>query len=226
MNRSADPDSGLVVRDLTFGFGDDPLLDAFSVNVPPGDVHCVLGPSGSGKTTLLRLIAGLERPTGGLVLIDGQPMVRGGVHVPPERRAVGLVFQDFALFPNRTVRGNVLFGIRTSGRAERAARCDELLHRLGVEALADRMPSTLSGGEQQRVAIARALARRPRVMLLDEPFSSLDVETRTTVRAETMSVLRDSDVATLMVTHDPSEAELVADDVIRFKPSQTTTKIL
>ena len=206
--------SMLEIVDLEFGYGRQPsVIERCRLSVARGEVHCVLGSSGGGKTTLLRLIAGLERSRSGTITIDGQVVEGAGVHQPPERRPVGIVFQDFALFPNRTVQGNVMFGMRGIPRRERASRAEEHLDRVGMLAFASRMPHTLSGGQQQRVAIARAMARRPRVMLLDESFSSLDTETRSEIRAETMKLLREAQMATVMVTHDPAEAEKVGDRV-------------
>ena len=209
-----EPSPVLEIVDLEFGYGAGPsVIDGCRLSVVGGEIHCVLGCSGGGKTTLLRLIAGLERAGRGTISIDGETMDGPGVHLPPERRPVGMVFQDFALFPNRTVRGNVMFGMGGVRRRERRSRADEQLDRVGILDLAARMPHTLSGGQQQRVAIARSMARRPRVMLLDESFSSLDVETRQEVRGGIASVLKDAGVATIMVTHDPSEAEAVGDRV-------------
>ena len=209
-----DPPAVLEIMDLEFGYGRQPsVIESCRLSVASGEVHCVLGCSGGGKTTLLRLIAGLERSRSGTITIDGDVIEGPGVHQPPERRPVGIVFQDFALFPNRSVQGNVMFGMRGIPRRERASRADEHLDRVGMLEFASRMPHTLSGGQQQRVAIARAMARRPRVMLLDESFSSLDTETRTEIRAETMTLLREAKVATVMVTHDPAEAESVGDRV-------------
>ena len=209
-----DPPSVLEIKDLEFAYaGGAPVIEGCHLTVGTGEVHCLLGCSGGGKTTLLRLIAGLERSSGGTIHV-GDSLIEGpGVHEPPERRSVGMVFQDFALFPNRSVRENVLFGIRGVARRDRASRAEEHLDRVGMLEYASRMPHTLSGGQQQRVAIARALVRRPRVMLLDESFSSLDTETRIEVRAETVKLLRDAEVATVMVTHDPAEAEAVGDKV-------------
>ena len=191
------------------------VVDGVDLELRAGRVHCLLGDSGSGKTTLLRLIAGLERPRGGRVEIAGQTVADAGSRarpVPPERRPVGVVFQDYALFPHLSARRNVAFGA-AGRRRERLAAADALLDRVGMSGFGDAMPHALSGGQQQRVALARALARGPRVMLLDEPFSGLDQELRDRVRATTLRVLRDSGVATLMVTHDPREALACADAV-------------
>ena len=205
-----DPPRVLEVVDLEFGYGTGaPVIRGCRLEAHRGEVHCVLGCSGGGKTTLLRLIAGLERARAGRIVVDGTEVEGPGVHVPPERRPVGMVFQDYALFPNRSVLRNVSFGLRDRPRRERREQAERHLEHVGMIDFADRMPHTLSGGQQQRVAIARALARRPRVMLLDEPFSSLDHETREEVRDQTIEILREADVATVMVTHDPGEAEKI-----------------
>ncbi len=209
-----DPPSVLEITDLEFRYaGGPPVIEGCHLTVRSGEVHCLLGCSGGGKTTLLRLIAGLEQAKSGTIHVADFLVEGPGVHQPPERRSVGMVFQDFALFPNRSVRENVLFGIRGVARKDRVTRAEEHLDRVGMLEYASRMPHTLSGGQQQRVAIARALVRRPRVMLLDESFSSLDTATRIEVRAETVRLLREAEVATVMVTHDPVEADAVGDRV-------------
>ena len=200
----------LAVRDVSHAYDGVAVLRAVSLDVSPGEVHCLLGPSGSGKSTLLRLIAGLERLQSGGLHLDGREVSTPSVHVAPERRAVGFVFQDFALFPHLDVRSNVVFGMPRGPAAERRRAADSLLERVGMADFASAMPHTLSGGQQQRVALVRALARRPAVMLLDEPFSGLDARLREDVRATTLEVLRASGVATLMVTHDAQEALAVS----------------
>lgn len=205
------------VRALSFAYGSGPLvIDDLDLKLFAGRVHCLLGDSGCGKSTLLRLIAGLEKPTRGTVLIEGQPVSsadRKARHRKPERRAVGFVFQDYALFPHLSVLRNVMFGMRAKPRAQRKAAARDLLDRVGLADFANTMPHTLSGGQQQRVALARALGRDPKLMLLDEPFTSLDTMLRDELREVTLRVLRDTHVATLMVTHDPAEALLVADTI-------------
>ena len=217
---------GLKIEGLSFSFRRrEPVLHALDLVVPRGQVHGVLGTSGSGKTSLLRLIAGLERPTGGTITIEDDVVESSDRHVPPERRGVGMVFQDFALFPNKTVRQNVGYGLPRGPRRDRRRLVEDLLARVGVPELAGRLPHTLSGGQQQRVAIARALARQPRVML-DEPFSSLDSATREDTRAETMAVLRASAVTTVIVTHDPEEANALADQVTRLDSPEDPSTIV
>lgn len=201
--------AGLVVDDVTHFYGSFCAVRDAHLHIAPGQVHCLLGPSGSGKSTLLRLVAGLETLQQGRIVIGDAEVAVPGRSTPPERRSVGFVFQDYALFPHLNVLRNVLFGMpKGSGRQERARH---LLRQVGMEEYAAAMPHTLSGGQQQRVALARALARDPGIMLLDEPFSGLDTRLRQTVRDTTLEVLRAADVATLMVTHDPSEALLTGD---------------
>ncbi|MCR9215831.1 MAG: ABC transporter ATP-binding protein [bacterium] len=207
-------DLALAVSGLRFAYpGHDPVFDGFNLKVRCCSVHCLLGPSGCGKSTLLRLISGLERPAAGVIRFRDRAVFDAGTNIPPERRRVGLVFQDLALFPNMSVRRNVTFGMRSTPRSQRRDAADELLCRVGLADYASRMPHTLSGGQQQRVAIARALASRPDVMLLDEPFSSLDTGLRKDLREELLSLLRLSGVGTLMVTHDDREACEVGDEI-------------
>ncbi|MEM1205949.1 MAG: ABC transporter ATP-binding protein [Acidobacteriota bacterium] len=205
--------SGLRIAEVSHTFGDFVAARGVGLEVPPGEVHCLLGPSGSGKSTLLRLVAGLELLQEGRIEIGGAVVAGPRIHVRPEERAVGFVFQDYALFPHLDVRRNVTFGMDGTGRKDHKAAADTLLRRVGMTDYADAMPHTLSGGQQQRVALARALARRPAVMLLDEPFSGLDARLRADVRRATLDVLRAAGVATLMVTHDPAEAMLAGDAV-------------
>lgn len=207
----------VTVEGLGFAYGRGPdVLHDINLTLLPGRVHCLLGDSGCGKSTLLRLLAGLETPTRGSITLGGQTVSsadRPGKQVRPEHRAVGYVFQDYALFPHLSVLANVTFGMDRRPRARRRDAAIELLDRVGLADYAKAMPHTLSGGQQQRVALARALARDPKLMLLDEPFTGLDTVLRDDLRGVTLKVLRDADVATLMVTHDPAEALLVADVV-------------
>ncbi len=192
-------------------FGDVVALDDVSLELEPGSMLALLGPSGCGKTTALRLISGFEQPDRGTVEVDGRRVASPTSMVPPERRRVGMVFQDLALFPHLSVRRNVAYGIRKD--PDHAVRTDELLEMVGMAADAERMPHELSGGMQQRVALARALAPRPDVLLLDEPFSSLDQAMRTQLRAEVRQILREARQSSIFVTHDQSEALTIADRV-------------
>jgi iron(III) transport system ATP-binding protein len=206
----------LQVERLTLRYGRLIALEDVSIDVRPGEVLCLLGPSGSGKSSLLRVIAGLERPSGGRVLIDGREVAGPRAFVEPERRAIGMVFQDFALFPHLTVAANVGFGLRGLPRDEAARRTAAMLARVDLSRYADSYPHLLSGGERQRVALARALAPEPRILLMDEPFSSLDGRLRDRVRRETMDLLRETHTTTLVVTHDPDEAMRIADRIALF----------
>lgn len=195
---------------------DEPgAVDDVSLDVAANEVVCLLGPSGCGKTTLLRIAAGLERLQAGQVCVLGRTVADpvAGVWVPPERRQVGLVFQDSALFPHLCVRDNVTFGLDRLRPAERVQRANALLEQLHIAHYADAYPHQLSGGQQQRVALARALAPSPCLMLLDEPFASLDAGLRAQVRDDILHVLKSSGAATILVTHDPEEALFMADRI-------------
>jgi len=205
--------SSLAFEGVSHAYGAQPVVDDISVRVDAGKVLCLLGPSGSGKTTLLRIAAGIEEPQSGTVHIDGRLVSGPGVHVPPEVRGVGLVFQDHALFPHLTVLDNVRFGLRGVERRAATAEAMRLLERVGMQAHARAYPHHLSGGEQQRVALARALAPRPGILLMDEPFSGLDARLRDSIRDETVSLLRDTRSTAVIVTHDPEEALRVGDSI-------------
>ena len=194
-------------------YGGFQALKGFSLDIAPGEVVCLLGPSGSGKTTLLRIASGIEKPTGGRVLINGQEVAGPNRFVPPERRNVGLMFQDFALFPHLSIRDNVAFGLKSLGREVAAREALAALARVGLERYAEAYPHTLSGGEQQRVALARALLPRPAVMLMDEPFSGLDVQLRERLQEETLALLRETRATSLIVTHAPAEAIRMGDRI-------------
>ena len=194
-------------------FGPVRAVDGLDLEVAPGQVLVLLGPSGCGKTTTLRLIAGFEAPDAGSVEVGGRPVCGPGVWVPPEQRRVGMVFQDYALFPHLTVAQNVAFGLQRRERRQREARVREVLELVRLAPLAGRYPHELSGGEQQRVALARALAPRPVVVLLDEPFSNLDPELRARVRGEVRAILKDSGATAVFVTHDRQEALAMGDRV-------------
>ena len=199
------------VRDITHRYDTDDVLRGVSLSIAAGESLALLGPSGCGKTTLLRVLAGLERPSSGSVSVADVTMVDDQVWVPPERRHVGMIFQDWALFPHLSVAANVGYGLP---RAERSGpSVDDALGLVGLAGLGDRMPATLSGGQQQRVALARALAPRPGVLLLDEPFSNLDTTLRVEVRGEVHRLLVDLGITAVFVTHDQEEAFVVGDRV-------------
>jgi iron(III) transport system ATP-binding protein len=203
--------TGLTVDNLYKSYPGTPVLHGIDLTVKTGMLTAILGPSGSGKTTLLRVITGFEQADRGTVTIDGTVMDDGRRRVRPEHRHIGLVPQDGALFPHLTVRANVAFPL--SRRDRRGSRPDEMLELVGLSALAARYPHQLSGGQQQRVALARALASQPSLILLDEPFSSLDAGLRATVRNDVLSVLRATGTTTVLVTHDQDEALSAADHV-------------
>ncbi len=208
----------VTVTGLSKSFGSVRVLRDIDLHVPSGTITAILGPSGCGKTTLLRLIAGFERPDAGAILLDGHAIAERGHSVPPERRHIGYVAQEGALFPHLDVAGNISFGLSRFGlpRAARrqGSRVEELLEMVGLQAsYARRYPHELSGGQQQRVALARALAPRPRIVLLDEPFSSLDAGLRDGTRRAVMQALAAVDATAILVTHDQSEALSVASQV-------------
>ncbi len=196
------------------------IVDDISLTASAGEIICLLGPSGCGKSTSLRLIAGLELPCAGEMSIDGHIMWSQTVNIPPERRGVGYLFQEYALFPHLSVRENIAFGVSNLPRAEQVARVTSLLEQVGLSHLADSQTQILSGGEQQRVALARALAPAPKLMLLDEPFSSLDPQLRDDIRDMTARVLRQSKTATVLVTHDADDALALADRLIVMMAGQ------
>ena len=200
----------------SFPNGTETLRDV-SVAAEPGEVLCLLGPSGSGKTTLLRIAAGIEPQTTGRVLLNDREVAGPDVFLPPEKRSIGLVFQDFALFPHMTILENVRFGLTALSRAEATREAMISLARVGLEHYAQSYPHVLSGGEQQRVALARAIAPRPAVLLMDEPFSGLDSRLKDSVRAETLDVLRRSRATAVVVTHDAEEAMRMADRIALLK---------
>jgi iron(III) transport system ATP-binding protein len=199
------------LRGVSKSFGLTRAVREVSLEVAPGELVAVLGPSGCGKTTLLRLIAGFEEPDGGTVVVGDATVAGPGCWVPPEKRRTGMVFQDYALFPHLTVERNVAFGLERRGREERAALGRRTLELVGLQHKARSYPHELSGGERQRVALARALAPEPEVVLLDEPFSSLDATLRAGLRREVELILREAEASALLVTHDQEEALSLAD---------------
>ncbi|MEL1263827.1 ABC transporter ATP-binding protein [Pseudoxanthomonas putridarboris] len=189
------------------------VVDGLSLSLPAGEIGCLLGASGCGKTTVLRAIAGFEPLRAGRIVLDGAVLVDTAVAMPPERRRVGMMFQDYALFPHLDVAANVAFGLRRLPRAERDARVREMLELVGLAGSAWAYPHELSGGQQQRVALARALAPRPALLLLDEPFSNLDIHTRERLAEELRVLLKSTGTTVLLVTHDQTEAFAMADRI-------------
>jgi iron(III) transport system ATP-binding protein len=198
-----------VIRD----YDQTQALAGVDLDIAPAEIVCLLGPSGCGKTTLLRVAAGIEKPTGGRVLINGLEVAGPSRFVAPEDRGVGLMFQDFALFPHLTILGNVAFGLKSLPKAEARREALAALKRVGLANLADEYPHILSGGQQQRVALARAIVPRPAVMLMDEPFSGLDVQLRESMQEETLSLLRETRATSVIVTHNPEEAMRIGDRI-------------
>ncbi len=203
----------LEVIGLTHRYGDKPVLDGVSFALAEGEIGCLLGPSGCGKTTVLRLIAGFDAPSTGEILLAGRTVSRPGEVLPPERRAIGMVFQDYALFPHLTISQNIAFGLGALDRNARQQRVREMLETVGLAGRDKAYPHELSGGQQQRVALARALAPHPRLLLLDEPFSNLDVDLREKLALEVRDILKREGITALMVTHDQHESFAMADVV-------------
>ncbi|WP_231992069.1 ABC transporter ATP-binding protein [Mycobacterium sp. ACS4331] len=209
----AETPAEVTLTGISRAFGALRVLDGVDLRVPPGTMTAVLGPSGCGKTTLLRIVAGFETPDAGTVRIAGDVVAGPRVAVPAHRRRVGLMPQEGALFPHRTVAGNITFGLRAAHRRDAAATVARWLDVVGLAGLADARPGQLSGGQQQRVALARALAAGPRVLLLDEPFAALDAGLRVRVREDITAILRESETTAILVTHDQDEALSLADTV-------------
>ena len=205
--------TALVLENVHHSYDVLEAVQDVSLELGAGEVVCLLGPSGCGKTTVLRLAAGLEQLQQGRIFMEGQAVAGNGTNVPPESRGVGLVFQDYALFPHLSVFENVAFGLQKIPASEKRTRCKKALAQVGMENYGEAFPHTLSGGQQQRVALARALAPEPKVVLLDEPFSGLDYRLRNQIRDDTLHILKESGAATLLVTHDPEEAMFMADRI-------------
>lgn len=203
----------LELRSVQQAFGATPVLRDLSFTLAHGRIGCLLGPSGCGKTTALRCIAGFERIAAGAIVLDGNAISRANAHLAPEKRRMGMVFQDYALLPHLNARDNVAFGLHALPRGQRRARAQEYLDLVGLPGYGKRYPHELSGGQQQRVALARALAPEPQLILLDEPFSSLDVDLRAHLAREVREILRRCGATALMVTHDQLEAFAMADEI-------------
>lgn len=198
---------------VAYGNSQQTVLKGFSMSVRKGELACLLGASGCGKTTVLRAVAGFERLQHGEIYVSQRRVAGAGVHLPPEKRHVGMVFQEYALFPHLTAQQNVAFGLRRLPRDEQQIRVTELLKMVELHSHASRYPHELSGGQQQRIALARALAPHPEILLLDEPFSSLDKKTRQRLGTEVRDILRDAGQTALLVTHSEHEAQLMADHI-------------
>ncbi|MBC9072073.1 ABC transporter ATP-binding protein [Thauera sp. CAU 1555] len=205
--------SHLQLTDIDLAFGAHRVVRKLGLSLEKGRIGCLLGPSGCGKTTVLRCIAGFERVAAGEIRLDGQVVSSRDQHLPPERRRIGMVFQDYALFPHLTVAENVGFGLRGAAPEARRARVDELLGIVGLADQGAKYPHEMSGGQQQRVALARALAPRPALLLLDEPFSNLDVDLRERLSYEVRDIIKATGTTAILVTHDQHEAFAVADEI-------------
>ena len=203
----------LQLNNIDLVFGDHQIVRQLSLSLDRGSIGCLLGPSGCGKTTVLRCIAGFEQLAAGEILLDGVRVSSPTENVPPERRRIGMVFQDYALFPHLSVADNVGFGLRHDSSTVRGARVAELLELVGLGTQGRKYPHELSGGQQQRVALARALAPRPSLLLLDEPFSNLDVDLRERLSYEVRDIIKATNTTAILVTHDQHEAFAVADEI-------------
>ena len=203
----------LEVIDAEVGYGGEPVVRRLSFTLEPGRIGCLLGPSGCGKTTLLRAIAGFENLLGGEIRMRGQVVSHSGWSLPPEQRRVGMVFQDFALFPHLRIGDNIGFGLRHLSERERRSRVQSLLKLVGLPEYEHDYPHQLSGGQQQRIALARAMAPRPELLLMDEPFSSMDAELREQLAREVRGILKEEEITALLVTHDQYEAFAMADEI-------------
>ena len=217
MYRPESTPASLTIEAVSRRYGATQAVDRVSLHATPGQILCLLGQSGCGKTTLLRLIAGIEPPDSGAIHFGDRVMNDDGVFVPPEKRGVGMVFQDYALFPHLSILQNVMFGLSGQPAATRHARAMAMLTQVQLDHLAASYPHMLSGGEQQRAALARALAPAPQLMLMDEPFSNLDRRLRDSVRDQTIALLRQSGVTGIIVTHDPEEALRIADRIVLMR---------
>jgi len=203
----------LEVKNIDVCYGSQQIINELSFTLEDGKIGCLLGPSGCGKTTVLRTIAGFEQPTQGQVLIRDRMVADRKTSLPPEKREIGMVFQDFALFPHLSVEENIRFGIKKWSKKDQHARVTELLAMIGMPALGNAYPHQLSGGQQQRVALARAMAPKPSILLLDEPFSSMDVELRVKLAREVRLILKQENITAILVTHDQNEAFAMADEI-------------
>ncbi|MBZ4663638.1 MAG: transporter ATP-binding protein [Caloramator sp.] len=206
----------VVIKNLSFKYKNakDYQIKNFNLEIEKGDIVALLGPSGSGKSTILRLISGLEIPNGGEIIVNNNTLNKKDIFVEPEKRGIGMVFQDYALFPHMTVEKNVLFGVGNVNKNERQRILDEVLELVDMKEYKKRYPHELSGGQQQRIAIARALAPKPSLLLLDEPFSNLDADLRKKIRNEIKEILKKSNTTSIFVTHDIEDAKDVADRIV------------
>ncbi|PIC56078.1 ABC transporter [Sporosarcina sp. P12(2017)] len=204
------------IQNLSFRYSkkQPPVIDHFSFTIEKGGIVGIVGASGSGKSTLLRLLAGLEDPTTGSIELDGRQIVGDNIYIEAEKRGVGMVFQNYALFPHLTVSENICFGLHKMKRLEKKKRLDEMLELVQLQEFAKRYPHELSGGQQQRVALARALAPSPSILLMDEPFSNLDTNLKSLIRMEVRDILQKANITCLFVSHDQADVDAICDRTI------------
>lgn len=204
------------IKDLCFKYknSEEDNLKDLTISIPKGEIVGILGQSGSGKSTVLRILSGLEEAYKGTITIDGQTVCDNKIFIEPEKRGIGMVFQDYALFPHMTVAKNIMFGLKKLPKAEKEKRMLEMLELVDLKEHKDKYPHELSGGQQQRVAIARALAPSPSILLLDEPFSNLDAHLQKQIRDDMNSILRKAGITSIFVTHDQEDVKAIADKVI------------
>lgn len=209
----------VAIEDVSFSYPNTqaPALDRFTLDIKKGEVISILGRSGSGKSTILRLLAGLERPKNGRLVIQDETLFDDKTFLQPEKRGIGMVFQDYALFPHMTVAANIMFGLSGMKKADKKKRMREMLELVELEEYEKRYPHQLSGGQQQRVAIARAIAPNPHLILLDEPFSNLDAELQGKIRKDLREILKKANITSIFVTHDEKDAHILADRIVKLK---------
>ncbi len=210
----------LALQHIAIAYGSHTVVHDFSLQLKKGEIACLLGPSGCGKTTVLRSIAGFEGLTKGAILLNGKSISDSQSTLPPEKRNIGMVFQDFALFPHLNINDNICFGIRHLSRVQQKQRVQALLKLISLSEYEKRYPHELSGGQQQRIALARALAPKPNLLLLDEPFSSMDVELRAELAKEVRQILKHENITAILVTHDQHEAFAMADHIAVMKAGE------
>lgn len=207
------------IKDLCFSYTNkgEKTIDNFCLDIEQGEIISILGESGSGKSTVLRLLSGLETPTQGTIKIDGKVVTDDRTFILPEKRGIGMVFQDYALFPHMTVAENIQFGLKGFTRSEKKQRVDEVLELVNMEKFKKRYPHELSGGQQQRIALARALAPKPSLLLLDEPFSNLDADLQIKIREELKQIIKKTGITSIFVTHDREDSRAIADRIITMR---------
>jgi len=206
------------VKDLCFCYDKNKhIISHFSLQLKEGEVCALMGPSGSGKTTILRALVGLETPNSGVIEVDNKTLFSDKVNLPPEKRNIGIVFQDYGLFPHLTVAGNINFGLHKLKKGDRASVVNKMLELIAMKEYKDYYPYQLSGGQQQRVALARALAPMPTVLLLDEPFSNLDMDIRTKLRLDIKEILKQTNTTCILSTHDEDDVRVICDRHVKIK---------